>query len=585
MWPQPHARLLAELSPMVAQAPGKIAIACHHLETGERFAMGDAVLPAASLIKVPLAVAAYRAVERGELAILERVTVPPVAGDDEAEFDNLGHAPAHVTHCWRKVIDRMITESDNAATNAMITRLGLGAIEGLCAELGLTGTAMRRVMLDVEARQAGRDNTTTATDMVTLLVALQRGELLSPAHTAELLGVLVQQRDLDKLASGLPADAVYAGKTGELPGWRHDMALVDGRWAVTVMVEGDAGVDKLIGRLASVLHAYFQRRRMDYEALTRWLDDRRTTTLGDPRLLRDTLEVRWQDGEPVVVGETDQDLAGTPWPQFSTLEIRLDARYLEGTPGVVIVPWLNLRKGPGHAHELVSQLRLGDPLLILDQGPDWTLLRAPDGYIAYGKTNNLMATGAWRPAHVVAAPVTIGETEDGRVFQLSAGTCLAEGRGDGAFRLPTGEIIHVAPDLVVPLGEEGDTDQLLRLARRFLGLPYLWGGTTGWGIDCSGLVQLTHFVMGVGLSRDADQQQAELPPVTAIADLVPGDMVFFPGHVGIYMGRNEFIHASAQYGMVTINSFDPASPRYNTWLHENFTGGGRSPLATAVEAH
>src|SRR5688500_10604487 len=107
MWPQPHSRLLAQLSPMVAQPPRKLALACHHLETGERFALGDAVLPAASLIKVPLAVAVYRAVERGELAILERVAVPPVPGDDEAEFDNLGHAPAPVTHCWRKVIDRM----------------------------------------------------------------------------------------------------------------------------------------------------------------------------------------------------------------------------------------------------------------------------------------------------------------------------------------------------------------------------------------------------------------------------------------------------------------------------------------------
>lgn len=581
MWPQPSARLLAELSPMVAQAPGKIAIACHHLDTGERWAIGDATLPAASLIKVPLAVAAYQAAERGELALLERVTVPVVTDDDEAEFDNLGRAPEGTAFTWRKVLDRMLTESDNAATNVLIDRLGLSAVEPLGQALGLTATALRRVMLDVEARQAGRENTTSATDMVTLLAALRRGELLDAHHTAELLGLLGQQRDLDKLAQGLPAEAGFAGKTGELPGWRHDMALVDGAWAICVMAEGGPEVDKLIGRIASVVFAHFHRRRREFDGLAAWLADGRETRLGDPRLAWDTLEARWQDGELTVAGVTTvPERLDVP----ERLHARVDARLLDGRPGVVVVPCLQLRRGPGHAHELVSQLRLGDPLEILDSGPDWTLLRAPDGYIAYGKTNNLAEADTWRPAYVVAAPIALGETASGKVYQLSAGSCLALGRGDGAYRLPNGEIIYVDPDLVVELGDEGDTRGLLRLAGRFLGLPYLWGGTTGWGIDCSGLVQLTHFVMGVGLPRDADQQQDALPRVGAIADLSPGDMVFFPGHVGIYLGEGEFIHASAQAGMVTINSFDPASPRFDAWLHGNFTGGGRSPLSQAVEA-
>src|SRR5688500_17274329 len=108
LWPAPPESLAAQLTPMLARSPGKISIACHHLETGERWAIDSQSMPAASLIKLPLAIAAYQAAEHGELALHQRVAVPPLPGDDEAEFDNLGLAPAGVTSSWRKVIDRML---------------------------------------------------------------------------------------------------------------------------------------------------------------------------------------------------------------------------------------------------------------------------------------------------------------------------------------------------------------------------------------------------------------------------------------------------------------------------------------------
>lgn len=583
MWTALPPELAAQLEPILSQAPGKVALACHHFTTGERWAVGDAVMPAASLIKVPLAIAAYQAVEHQALPLTGRTPVPALADDDEAEFDNLGLAPSGTAFTWQKVIDRMLTESDNAATNVLIDRLGLGAIEGLTRSLGLERTALRRKMLDAQARAAGRENTTTATEMVALLEALHRGRLLSPEHTAELLGVLAQVRDDEKLAMGLPDGLSFAHKTGELPGWRHDAGIVLGThsWAVCMMAEGEPPLtDMLMARVMTLLVGYFAAKRGRFAELGEGLAAERERLLADPRLGWDTLELGWEAGRMVISGMTTfpERLSALP------ADVTSRARHLAGRPGVVVVPCLQLRRGPGHAHELVSQLRLGDPLTLLEEGPDWTLLRSPDGYLAYGKSNNLRPAEDWQPTHRVVTPLVSAETVDGRVLQLSAGSRL-RADGEGAWRLPDGGGLLLEPEHLQPLDRLNGPESALQFARRLLGLPYLWGGATGWGIDCSGLAQLACFVGGALLPRDADQQQAATVAVEAIADLEPGDLVFFPGHVGLYLGEMAFIHASAQYGCVTINSFDPASERFNTWLFENFTGGGRSPLraGTAIE--
>lgn len=577
MWTAPPPELAAQLDPILAQAPGKIALACHHFTTGERWAIGDAEMPAASLIKVPLAIVAYQAAERHEFPLTGRTTVPALPDDDEAEFDNLGLAPEGTGFSWRKVIDRMLTESDNAATNALIDKLGMDALTPLTQSLSLRHTALRRRMLDTAARQAGIENTTTATEMVTLLGALQAGTLLNPDHTAEFLGVLTQVRDDEKLATGVPDGIAFAHKTGELPGLRHDAGLVLGEngWAVCVMAEGEAPlVDMLMARVMTLLVGYFSAKLRRFEEVDAALRAERERLLVDPRMGWDTLSLAWRSGEAVLTGLTTFPDRLTSLPAHVTLE----ARHLEGRPGVVVVPCLQLRRGPGHAHELVSQVRLGDPLTLLEEGPDWTLLRSPDGYLAYGKTNNLRPAADWHPTHRVVTPLVTAETSNGRVLQLSGGSRLVADPAPGHWRLPDGARVALDDSHLMALDTRTTPADTLAFARRLLGLPYLWGGATGWGIDCSGLAQLACFVAGAQLPRDADQQQEATEAVPAIADLEPGDLVFFPGHVGLYLGDGEFIHASAQYGCVTLNSFEPTSPRFNTWLFENFSGGGRSPL-------
>lgn len=580
-WGMPPAALAAALE---AELNGhKVGLAWLDVETGRGWVLNDGPRPAASLIKVFLAVAAYQAAERGELDLRERVPVAPLPEDDEAEFDDLGKAPDGQRFAWRKVIDRMLTESDNAATNALVDRLGPTAVGDLTRQLHLRHTVLARRMLDVAARQAGRENFTTGAELATVLAALRRGELLGPAYTAELLALLGQQRHTEKLASGLPADVVFRHKTGELPGYRHDGGIVEAErpYVLAALAEAPAGrerdVDALLGRVAAIVHAHHGTVEAELTAARAWLDEVRATH--DPRL--EATELTIEPGPlPRLVGHTTH----APYLEPpADLALHVAAVHTQPTRGVVIVPCLQLRQGPGHSRELVSQLRLGDPVEVLESVEDWHRLRGPDGYVAWGRSNNLKLDAAWAPTHMVVAPSVSAALPEGRRLVLSAGSRLEAAGPEGMYRLPNGSLVGLGAG-VAPLGRRLGVADMLAFAHEFLGLPYLWGGTTCWGLDCSGLVQLSHLVCGARLPRDADQQQEATGRVSTQKALAPGDLVFFPGHVGIWLGQGRYIHASAQSAVVTLNSFDPADPLYDAKLHGMFSGGGRSPLASPAHA-
>lgn len=138
--------------------------------------------------------------------------------------------------------------------------------------------------------------------------------------------------------------------------------------------------------------------------------------------------------------------------------------------------------------------------------------------------------------------------------------------------LADGSSAYIKSDALGPYHQEPSAadeaklrQNLVDTALTYLGCPYLWGGKTPWGIDCSGLTSTVYMLNGVIIYRDAEIKAGF--PVHEIAreQMKPGDLIFFPGHVAMYLGDERYIHATGKNGgsIVRIYSLDPADPEYN----------------------
>ncbi len=257
-------KLAKQLQQIAADFDGVMGIAVKDLGTGETFfANADAVFPQASSIKIPILLELFRQAQAGTLKLDEHVDVKKAlmaAGSGVLlHFSDGGSALS-----LRDLAVLMIVLSDNTATNILIDRVGMQNVNDNLHRLGLTQTRLQRIMLDVEAQRASRENLSTPREMVTLLELLDAGKALDPKSTQAALEILKYTKNT-ALRRSLPAGVALASKPGGIAGVACESGIVylAGKpYAISVMTTFDKDsdtADTAITEISRRVYAYFER--------------------------------------------------------------------------------------------------------------------------------------------------------------------------------------------------------------------------------------------------------------------------------------------------------------------------------------
>ena len=251
-------------------------------------------------------------------------------------------------------------------------------------------------------------------------------------------------------------------------------------------------------------------------------------------------------------------------------------RYVEGVRRQVEASSLPLRREPRFDAILDSEASFGETLTLFDESEGWAWVQlARDGYVGYLPSEGL-TSAVTTPTHRVAALRTYvyasPDIKTPPLALLSLNALLSGADEEGRFlALQSGGF--VIAEHVRKLDEP--SRDFVDVALGFRGTPYLWGGRTSLGVDCSGLVQLASEAAGLSCPRDADMQANEVGRQLDWQGpdaLARGDLVFWDGHVGIMTGAQDLVHASAYQMMVVEEPLAEARARIASSKGGEITG-------------
>ena len=343
----------------------------------------------------------------------------------------------------------------------------------------------------------------------------------------------------------------------------------------------------------------------------------------DKRVALFNVELNIPDKKYIVQGETNiseakdylvMKLDGAGIPFVDNITVLPSSELNQKFYGLITLSVANLRSNPDHPAELSTQALLGTPIKVLKKGKSgFYLVQTPDGYISWLDDDgfelmNKSELELWNKSDKIIFIKEYGwayqnpDNNSQHISDLVAGNLLKLLDEQGEFykvEFPDKRIAYVLKSesekfskWYNSLNPTGET--ILQTAYKFMGVPYLWGGTSAKGMDCSGFTKTVYFLNGIIIPRDASQQvhTGELIDTkNGWENLQTGDLLFFGSketkdkkeritHVAIYIGDGDYIHAA---GRVKINSFDRTKPNYNEFRENGFIRAKR--ILSSVGKH
>lgn len=243
----------------------------------------------------------------------------------------------------------------------------------------------------------------------------------------------------------------------------------------------------------------------------------------------------------------------------------------------VIVPVTDLWQKPAFESSRLSQALYGETLEGLKRKQGYFYVRTPDQYQGWVNADHLDPVEERKPAFataVVQKPIAaLYKSESSKIIagRLSFGTHIEYDHIlSGRVKLAGNSGWISEDDIRMRFPAKKSASAIIKTLKLFIGVPYLWGGKSGFGIDCSGLVQLVYGFHGFTLPRDTKDQVKEGKRI-AKKDIRAGDLLFMPGHVSVYTGRGNIIHSSLKSGGVKIESIEKSSKLYRPDVAERIT--------------